>query len=224
MNIGDERRCASSAHAGRQGAERRRRHRHAQAGTDLPDPQGAGRAERLRVLRGRARGAARRVRVPPRARLQLPAGPGRHLHLARRRSGASTCRRATPCPGRSGRRRRASAISRSSRSRPSTSRRRSARATSSSSRTSRRCIRRSVCGWRPSPENLSARVMDLMTPIGKGQRGLIVAAPRTGKTMLLQNIAQSVVANHPEVVPDRPADRRAPGGSDRHAAVGARAR
>jgi transcription termination factor Rho len=50
-----------------------------------------------------------------------------------------------------------------------------------------------------TPENLSARVMDLMTPVGKGQRGLIVAAPRTGKTMLLQSIAQSVVANHPEV-------------------------
>jgi transcription termination factor Rho len=48
-------------------------------------------------------------------------------------------------------------------------------------------------------ENLSGRVMDLMTPIGKGQRGLIVAPPRTGKTMLLQSIAQSVSANHPEV-------------------------
>jgi transcription termination factor Rho len=48
-------------------------------------------------------------------------------------------------------------------------------------------------------ENLSARVMDLMIPIGKGQRGLIVAPPRTGKTMLLQNIAQSVSVNHPEV-------------------------
>jgi transcription termination factor Rho len=48
-------------------------------------------------------------------------------------------------------------------------------------------------------ENLAARVMDLMTPIGKGQRGVIVAPPRTGKTMLLQNIAQSVSANHPEV-------------------------
>ena len=47
--------------------------------------------------------------------------------------------------------------------------------------------------------NLSSRVMDLMTPIGKGQRGLIVAAPRTGKTMLLQNIAQSIVKNHAEV-------------------------
>jgi transcription termination factor Rho len=50
-----------------------------------------------------------------------------------------------------------------------------------------------------STENLSARVMDLMVPIGKGQRGLIVAPPRTGKTMLLQNIAQSVAKNHPEV-------------------------
>ena len=50
-----------------------------------------------------------------------------------------------------------------------------------------------------SDDNLSARVMDLMTPIGKGQRGLIVAPPRTGKTMLLQNIAQSVSKNHPDV-------------------------
>ncbi len=48
-------------------------------------------------------------------------------------------------------------------------------------------------------ENLSARVMDLMTPLGKGQRGLIVAPPRTGKTMLLQSIAQSVARNHPEI-------------------------
>jgi transcription termination factor Rho len=46
---------------------------------------------------------------------------------------------------------------------------------------------------------LSMRVMDMITPIGKGQRGLIVAAPRTGKTMLLQQIARAVLANHPEV-------------------------
>jgi transcription termination factor Rho len=45
----------------------------------------------------------------------------------------------------------------------------------------------------------SGRVMDLMTPIGKGQRGLIVAPPRTGKTMLLQSIANAVAINHPEV-------------------------
>ncbi|MBU1157567.1 MAG: transcription termination factor Rho, partial [Proteobacteria bacterium] len=50
------------------------------------------------------------------------------------------------------------------------------------------------------PKNYSARVMDLMTPIGKGQRGLIVSAPRTGKTMLLQSIANSLAVNHPEVV------------------------
>jgi transcription termination factor Rho len=50
-----------------------------------------------------------------------------------------------------------------------------------------------------APDNLSGRVMDLMTPIGKGQRGLIVAPPRTGKTMLLQSIAHSVAQNHPEV-------------------------
>jgi transcription termination factor Rho len=49
-------------------------------------------------------------------------------------------------------------------------------------------------------ENISARVMDLLTPVGKGQRGLIVAPPRTGKTMLLQNIANSVTTNHPEIV------------------------
>jgi transcription termination factor Rho len=48
-------------------------------------------------------------------------------------------------------------------------------------------------------DNLSARVMDLFTPVGKGQRGLIVAPPRTGKTMLLQNIANSITKNHPEV-------------------------
>jgi transcription termination factor Rho len=49
-------------------------------------------------------------------------------------------------------------------------------------------------------DNFSARVMDLMTPVGMGQRGLIVAAPRTGKTMLLQNLANSIAKNHPEVV------------------------
>ncbi len=48
-------------------------------------------------------------------------------------------------------------------------------------------------------ENLTTRVMDLLCPIGKGQRGLIVAAPRTGKTMLLQNLANAIAKNHPEV-------------------------
>jgi transcription termination factor Rho len=48
-------------------------------------------------------------------------------------------------------------------------------------------------------DDLCTRVMDLLTPIGKGQRGLIVAAPRTGKTMLLQAIANAIAKNHPEV-------------------------
>ena len=48
-------------------------------------------------------------------------------------------------------------------------------------------------------ENLSSRVMDLLTPLGKGQRGLIVSPPRAGKTMLLQSIANSITTNHPEI-------------------------
>jgi transcription termination factor Rho len=49
------------------------------------------------------------------------------------------------------------------------------------------------------PDNMTSRVMDLVTPIGKGQRGLLVAPPRTGKTMMLQAIANSITANHPEI-------------------------
>jgi len=49
-------------------------------------------------------------------------------------------------------------------------------------------------------ENLSTRIMDLFTPIGKGQRGLIVSPPRAGKTMLLQDVAHSIAKNHPEVI------------------------
>src|ERR687888_1140315 len=50
-----------------------------------------------------------------------------------------------------------------------------------------------------NPENLTTRVMDLLSPIGKGQRGMIVAAPRTGKTMMLQSLANAIAKNHPEV-------------------------
>lgn len=50
------------------------------------------------------------------------------------------------------------------------------------------------------PKNFSTRTLDLFAPIGKGQRGLIVSPPRTGKTVLLQDIAHSISANHPEVV------------------------
>jgi len=50
----------------------------------------------------------------------------------------------------------------------------------------------------PTVKDLSARVIDLVAPLGKGQRGLIVAPPRTGKTVLLQNVAHSITSNHPE--------------------------
>src|SRR5204862_1576560 len=59
-------------------------------------------------------------------------------------------------------------------------------------------------------DNLTTRAMDLLCPIGKGQRGLIVAAPRTGKTVLLQNLANAIAKNHPEIylivplIDDRP--------------------
>jgi transcription termination factor Rho len=55
-------------------------------------------------------------------------------------------------------------------------------------------------GLETNAENLTTRIMDLLTPIGKGQRGLIVAQPRTGKTMLLQAIANSITVNHPEMI------------------------
>ena len=50
-----------------------------------------------------------------------------------------------------------------------------------------------------STEDLTARIVDMVAPIGKGQRSLIVSPPKAGKTMMLQNIAQSITANHPEV-------------------------
>ncbi|MCG5241918.1 transcription termination factor Rho [Azospirillum doebereinerae] len=50
----------------------------------------------------------------------------------------------------------------------------------------------------PTKKNLTGRIVDLVSPLGKGQRGLIVAPPRTGKTVMLQNIAHSVATNHPE--------------------------
>ena len=52
-----------------------------------------------------------------------------------------------------------------------------------------------------STEDLTARIVDLVAPIGKGQRALVVSPPKAGKTLVLQNIAQSIVANNPEVVP-----------------------
>ena len=72
----------------------------------------------------------------------------------------------------------------------------------------------------PTKKDLSARVIDIVAPIGKGQRALIVSPPRTGKTVLLQNIAHSITAQSSGMLSDRAADRRAAGRSHRHAALG----
>ena len=70
------------------------------------------------------------------------------------------------------------------------------------------------------PGILTTRVIDLVAPIGKGQRGLIVSPPKAGKTMVLQAIANAITTNNPETPPDGRARRRAPGRGHRHAALG----
>ena len=74
------------------------------------------------------------------------------------------------------------------------------------------------------PEPLTTRVMDLLTPLGKGQRALIVAPPRTGKTILLQHISHGDLDELPRRQADRPADRRAARRSHRHAAAASTAK
>lgn len=61
-----------------------------------------------------------------------------------------------------------------------------------------------------SPDEVSMRVMDIFTPIGFGQRGLIVAPPRTGKTVLMQKVANAISANHPDAILIIPLTGRAP--------------
>ena len=68
--------------------------------------------------------------------------------------------------------------------------------------------------------DVSMRAMDLICPLGFGQRGLIVAPPRTGKTILLQKVANAIMENNPGAYLMMMLDRRAAGGSDRHAAHG----
>ena len=72
----------------------------------------------------------------------------------------------------------------------------------------------------PTSKDLTTRVIDLTAPLGKGQRALIVAPPRTGKTMMLQNIAHSIAANHPEVYLIVLLIDERPGGGHRHGPLG----
>ncbi len=72
----------------------------------------------------------------------------------------------------------------------------------------------------PTIKDKTGRVIDIVAPQGMGQRALITAQPRTGKTVILQNIAKAISANHPGMLSDRASDRRTPGRSHRHAALG----
>jgi transcription termination factor Rho len=133
--------------------------------------------------------AAGRLRVPARARLQLPARPRRHLRLAvadpplrpaHRRHDLGTD------PAAAGR----GALLLAGQGRGGQLRGARPRAREGVLREPHAALPAGDDPAGDGADNLSARVMDLMTPIGKGQRGLIVAPPRTGKTMLLQSIAQ----------------------------------
>ena len=57
-------------------------------------------------------------------------------------------------------------------------------------------------------ENITGRIIDLIAPIGKGQRGLLVASPKSGKSVILQHIAHAITSNHPDITADRAVDRR----------------
>ena len=59
----------------------------------------------------------------------------------------------------------------------------------------------------PTIKDKTGRVIDIVSPLGMGQRALITAQPRTGKTVILQNIAKAIAANHPDCYPDRASDR-----------------
>ena len=140
---------------------------------------------------------ARRVRVPAGADYNYLPGPD-DIYVSPRRSASSTSKRATRCRARSGRPRTASVLrahqGRSGQFEPPERAREKVFFENLTP-----LYPQSKLSLETDGENLSARVLDLMVPIGKGQRGLIVAPPRTGKTMLLQNIANSITKNHPEV-------------------------
>lgn len=70
-------------------------------------------------------------------------------------------------------------------------------------------------------KDISTRVIRLVSPLGKGQRALIVAPPRTGKTVLMQNIAHAITSNHPEIYLIVLLIDERPKGSDRYGAFGA---
>jgi transcription termination factor Rho len=130
---------------------------------------------------------------------QLPARVRMIFTFRRHRSAASTCAPATRSPGRFALPKRASGTLPCSRCPRSTLRIPRSRATRPFSTTSPRSIPRNAWCWKPSRTTCPCASWTWSPPSGKGQRGLIVAPPRTGKTVLLQKIANSITTNHPDV-------------------------
>src|SRR5262249_36861566 len=157
-------------------------------GPRLPHPARTFRGERADVRRGDARSAPRRFRVPPQPGLQLLAVPGRHLHLAvadppvRVRTGAVVAGQTRP-PKENERYFALLRVEAINYHEPDL--------------LTQKVVFDDLTPLPPerrlkletAPDELNTRVIDLITPIGKGQRGLIVAPPRTGKTVLLQKMA-----------------------------------
>ena len=175
--------------------------RPAQAGADLQDPRGADREERPDLRRGRAGDPARGLRLPALARLQLPAGPGRHLRLALADQALRPAHRRHRLRARCARPRTASATSRCCGSRRSTSRARRWPRRRSSSTTSRRSTRRRSSTSRPRTADIDdAHHRPALARSARASAALIVSPPKAGKTILLQKIANAITENHPEVV------------------------
>src|SRR6185295_8649781 len=161
-----------SRHPGRRGAR-------PQAGRHLPDPQGACARRRRHLRRRRARDPAGWLRLPARSGGVVPRRSRRHLHLAVADPPLQLAHRRLhhrPQP-------------------PEASK--------------NKILFENLTPLFPrkmfhlergngSSEDITGRIMDLISPVGKGQRGLIVSPPKAGKTMMLQNVAQAIVHNHPE--------------------------
>jgi transcription termination factor Rho len=149
------------------------------------------------LLRGRARVPARRVRLPARARVQLPAGPDdiyvspSQIRKFDLRTGDTVSGQIRP-PKEGERYFALIKVEAVNFEHPDVAR--------------EKIFFDNLTPLYPQdriqprgPTNMTSRVLDLVAPVGKGQRGLIVAAPRTGKTMILQSLANSISTNHPEV-------------------------
>src|SRR5712664_4028131 len=189
--------------AGRDGdVERhRRREPHAQAGPDLRAAQEPGEEGRVDLRRRHPRGAAGRLRLPALARDLVPREHRRHLRLALADPALQ------PAHRRLDRGRDQDAEGRRALLRAGQGRQGQRRAPEAAKN---KILFENLTPLHPdeafklerdikAEENITGRVIDIVAPIGKGQRGLIVSPPKAGKTVMLQHIAHALVANHPDV-------------------------